>query len=116
MKTGLMWDYRGSYKSMSISSARDWLKALNRKKFAGFSDWRLPTLEEGASLIEKRKWYGDLHIFSVFSIIQKEIWTADVNDNNSNWIISFKKGRVRTPSLFRKKSFVRPVRRIKYRN
>ncbi|MCK5220904.1 MAG: DUF1566 domain-containing protein, partial [Candidatus Aminicenantes bacterium] len=112
-KTGLMWDYRGSFKSMSISSARKWIKELNKKKFAGFSNWRLPTIEEGASLLEKKKWYGDLHIFSVFSIVQKEIWTSDIKDSkNSNWIISFKKGRIRNVSLFRKRSFVRPVRKL----
>ncbi len=112
-KTGLMWDYRGSFKSMSISSARKWIKELNNKKFAGFSNWRLPTIEEGASLLEKKKWYGDLHIFSVFSIIQKEIWTSDIKDSkNSNWIISFKKGRIKNVSLFRKRSFVRAVRKI----
>lgn len=112
-KTGLMWDFRGSFKSMSISAAREWIRELNKKKFAGFTDWRLPTIEEGASLLEKKKWYGDLHIFSVFSIVQKEIWTSDIKDNkNSNWIISFKKGKIRNVSLFRKRSFVRSVRKL----
>ena len=112
-KTGLMWDYRGSFKSMSISSARNWIIELNKKRFAGFSDWRLPTIEEGGSLLEKKKWYGDLHIYSVFSVVQKEIWSSDINtDKNSNWIVSFKKGRIRNVSLFRKKSFVRPVRSL----
>ncbi len=112
-ETGLMWDFRGSFKSMSISSARKWIDELNKRKFAGFSDWRLPTIEEGASLLEKKKWYGDLHVFSVFSIVQKEIWTSDIKeDENSNWIISFKKGRIRNVSLFKKRSYVRSVRKI----
>jgi len=114
-KTGLMWDFRGSFKSMNISSARKWVIEMNKNKFAGFSDWRLPTIEEGASLLEKKRWYGGLHIYSVFSIVQKEIWTSDIKeDENSNWIISFKKGKVRNISLFRKRSFVRAVRKVNH--
>ncbi|MEN8155154.1 MAG: protein kinase [Acidobacteriota bacterium] len=112
-KTGLMWHHRGSFKAMSIKTAREWIKELNRKRFAGFNNWRLPTIEEGASLLEKKEWYGGLHIFSVFSVVQKEIWTSDINaDKNTNWIVSFRKGRIRNVSLFRKKFFVRPVRKF----
>ncbi len=112
-KTGLMWDHRGSYKSMNIKSARKWIKDLNRKRYAGYTNWRLPTIEEAASLLEKKEWYGDLHIFSVFSIVQKDIWTSDKNpDKKSNWIVDFKKGRVKTTSLFKKRSYVRAVRKI----
>ncbi len=112
-RTGLMWHYRGSFKAMSIGTAKKWVRELNRKRFAGFSDWRLPTTEEGASLLEKKKWYGNLHIFSVFSIVQKEIWSSDINaSKNCNWIINFKKGKIKSVSLFRNKAFVRPVRKF----
>ncbi len=113
--TGLMWHQRGSFKPLSFLSSLEWIKKLNKMGYAGKSDWRLPTVEEGASLLEKNKWYGDLHIFSVFSVIQKEIWTADTSkEKNSKFIVSFKKGRVRNTTFFKKKAYVRPVR--KYRN
>jgi len=113
IKTGLMWHQRGSFKSMGINKAKKWIKVLNRSRFGGFADWRLPTVDEGASLLEKKKWYGNLHIFSVFSVVQKEIWTSDrIGRKKSNWIVSFKKGRIRSVSLFKKRAFVRPVRKV----
>jgi serine/threonine protein kinase len=112
-RTGLMWHHRGSFDSLNMSDAVEWIRDLNKNGYAGFRDWRLPTLEEAYSLLEKTIWYGDLHIFSVFSAIQKEIWTSDLTSGGkSNWMISFTKGRARTVSLFRKKSYVRPVRKI----
>jgi len=113
--TFLMWDQKGSFSSMKFSKAKEWIRKLNRSRYAGFSNWRLPTLDEAYSILEKKKWYGDLHIYSVFSAIQNSIWTKDYNeDGTSHWIMDFKKGRAKTPSLFKKKSFVRVVRTIKY--
>ncbi len=112
--TGLMWHQRGSFKPLSLSNAKDWVKRLNRSRYAGFNNWRLPTLEEALSLLEKKKYYGNLQIFNVFSSIQKAIWTGDINtEEDSNWIVSFSKGRVRSTSLFANRSYVRPVRRSK---
>ncbi len=116
INTGLMWHQRGSFKSMGINKAKKWIKVLNRKRFGGFSDWRLPTVDEGASLLERKKWYGNLHIFSVFSVVQKEIWTSDrIGRKKNNWIISFSKGIIRSVSLFKRRAYVRPVRRIVHR-
>ena len=44
--TGLMWQRDGSSKQLSIGLARSYLKRLNKNKLAGYSDWRLPTIEE----------------------------------------------------------------------
>ncbi|MEN8153881.1 MAG: protein kinase [Acidobacteriota bacterium] len=112
--TGLMWHQRGSFKPMSLSKAKEWIKMLNRVGYGGFRNWKLPTLEEAMSLLERRKWYGNLHIYKVFSSVQKAIWTGDTDDENeSNWIVSFSKGKLRSTSLFMNRSYVRPVRRLK---
>lgn len=113
-RTFLMWDQRGSYSSMSFHNAKKWIMKLNKRRFAGHNNWRLPTLEEAYSIVEKKLWYGNLHIFNVFSTLQQNIWTGDLTiGGKENWIIDFKKGRAKTPSFFKKKSFVRVVRRIK---
>lgn len=53
--TGLMWHQSGSGKDMVWSEAKQWIKDLNNKGFAGYSDWRLPTVEEAISLLESNK-------------------------------------------------------------
>jgi len=50
---------------------------LNKDRFAGFSNWRLPTLKEAMSLTEPKKWNGDLYLDSKFDKTQRWIWTAD---------------------------------------
>lgn len=54
--TGLMWQAFGSAKPLvPWQAAKDFVQQLNQQQFAGFSDWRLPTVEELASLLEPEK-------------------------------------------------------------
>jgi hypothetical protein len=59
-KTGLMWQRSGSPNEKSFIGAKSYIEQLNENKFAGFSDWRLPTIEELASIIAKTKAKGEL--------------------------------------------------------
>lgn len=53
MKTGLMWQF--SYKmAENMRDVNAYVAQLNRQKFAGYSDWRIPTVAELASLIEEK--------------------------------------------------------------
>ncbi|ETR68853.1 MAG: hypothetical protein OMM_04312 [Candidatus Magnetoglobus multicellularis str. Araruama] len=54
-RTGLMWQKSGSDNYMSFDSAEKYVQKLNRRNFAGYSDWRLPTIEELASLMENKR-------------------------------------------------------------
>ncbi len=49
-KTGLMWQKGDSFnelnKGMNWYEAQEYVDRKNAQKFAGFNDWRLPTLEE----------------------------------------------------------------------
>jgi hypothetical protein len=96
--TGLMWQKSGSLNSLDNRGAKEYIKQLNRKRFAGHADWRMPTVEELASLIKKAKTKG-VHLYPVFDNKQISCWTVDPCESNNAlligaWIVSFKHGEV----------------------
>ena len=64
--TGLMWGKECSSKLYQYYGAEKYISGLNNKEFAGYSDWRIPTLEELCSLLERRKNEKGLHISTLF--------------------------------------------------
>ena len=88
--SGLMWQQSGSSKSMLYKDAKKWIDELNKKGYAGFSDWRLPTLEEAMSLMEPKQLNGDLYIDPKFEAKQRRIWTSDPYQGASRqWVVYF---------------------------
>ncbi len=79
--TGLMWHQSGTGHRMARDGANEWVEDLNSKGgYAGYHDWRLPTVDEAVSLLESSKKNGDLYIAPVFSSKQPYIWTGDKCD------------------------------------
>ncbi|MFQ5965920.1 MAG: DUF1566 domain-containing protein [Candidatus Scalinduaceae bacterium] len=115
--TGLMWHQSGSDKYMEWKKAKDWVSDLNNMGYAGYYDWRLPTVEEAASLLESSKKAGDLYIDTVFDIRQIYIWTGDKNDTarylDVAWAVLFNIGGVNWNDLAISHRYVRPVRLLK---
>ncbi|NQT81045.1 MAG: DUF1566 domain-containing protein [Candidatus Aminicenantes bacterium] len=116
--TGLMWHQSGSEKYMTLKKAEQWIAKLNRRGYSGYRDWRLPTLEEGASLLKRRKVKGDLYVDRLFSDRQSWIWTCDLVSRGGSvwsatvsrdraWIVSFLAGGVYRGV---RDGYVRPVR------
>ncbi len=90
--TRLIWQQNGSDKVLDIQAAIEYIRNLNTQAHEGFTDWRLPTLDEAMSLMEPQKSKDGLHINAIFDKKQQEIWTADIYDDERTWIASFKKG------------------------
>ena len=94
--TGLIWHQSGSDKDMDWPDAKQWVKDLNDKGYAGYSDWRLPTVEEAISLMEPNINASSLYIDPVFGAKQIGIWTGDENDSagfmDGAWSVRFTGG------------------------
>jgi uncharacterized caspase-like protein len=104
--TGLMWQKRGSANSLLWLQATRYVQKLNSERFAGYSDWRMPTIEELASLMKRTKNQG-LYLSSLFDNRQKKCWSADSLPRPAtfyeDWIISFLSGSI-TDARHRRKS------------
>lgn len=97
--TGLMWQQSGSPKELNSASVQKYIRKLNNQKFAGYNDWRLPTLEEAMSLMEPAKKNGDLYIDPVFDKTQRFIWTADKQPKGVAWYVNFPWGECFKPDV-----------------
>ena len=87
--TGLMWHPNGSEETLDYYSAQEWIDDLNLRNYAGYSDWRLPTAEEVASIIESERKNGKLYIDPAFSDVQDVIWTGDSYYPGRSWLVEF---------------------------
>jgi len=108
--TGLMWHQPGSDNKMEWEEAKKWVRELNVRGHFGYNDWRLPTLEEAASLLEPGETNG-LYIDPVFSNYHEWIWTGDEYRSEGAWGVHYGSGLVfwvNLDSAF----YVRPVRKI----
>jgi hypothetical protein len=94
--TGLMWQKIGSSTRLDNQRANIYIERSNQERFAGHSGWRMPTVEELASLLKKSKKSG-VHIDPVFGNKQTRCWTIDNCDSLyveliGAWIVDFKQG------------------------
>ena len=106
-----MWHQSGSNKYMKWNKAKEWVRSLNSRGYAGHHDWRLPTVEEAASLLESNK-RNDLYIDPIFSNKHKWIWTGDRYRSEAAWNVFFNSGDVLWDYIVNDSS-VRPVRSVK---
>ncbi len=97
-------------KRMRRKAAQKWVIELNKRGYTGYHDWRFPTVEEAASLLESSKKNGDMYIAPLFSNKQSGIWTGDKkSDSYDAWYVCFSIGRVYERNLCIN-DCVRPVR------
>lgn len=110
--TGLMWQKGGSSRPMPWQEAGAYVEAVNRGAFAGYSDWRLPNVEELASLMERSWQNSDLFIDPAFDKAQRSIWSEDTRDMDTAWKANFHMGFIiHFPKTA--ENFVRLVRSVR---
>ena len=105
----LMWQKKGSQYAISYTKSLDYIKELNNSKFSNYSDWRLPTVDELLSIVERNKQNNDLYIKPLFDSQQKMCWSSDLHLDNTGWAVSFEYGSVLPRGCF-DDNYVRAVR------
>ena len=93
LKSGVMWQ-RGGCDITNHRNVAAYIRSLNEQEFAGFADWRLPTLEEGLALLTPERCDKGLLISPAFSKEQPFIFLADQRKPGGYWFIDFKQGTV----------------------
>jgi len=110
--TDLMWQLGGS-EINSIRTILNWIEELNRKNFAGYKDWRMPTFEEALSLAVKTKNSKELYLHPCFSAAQPFIFTSDRRNPGGCWFVDYAQARVFWASGFNPGGFGRVCRKVK---
>lgn len=90
--TGLMWQ-RGGLDIMSHRSMRREIARINAEQFAGYSDWRLPTMAEALSLLAQEKKAHEQYLHQCFSGEQPFVFVDAVRKPGGQWFVDFKQGR-----------------------
>jgi len=88
---GVSWQLDGCDLT-SIMKVRTYIEELNRRRFAGHDDWRLPTLDEALSLMKPEKNDKGLHLHQAFSSEQPFIFVVDERRPGGYWFVDYKQG------------------------
>ena len=106
----IMWQQGGSPGAMEYESANKWIEKFKGKSYAGYSEWRLPTLEEAMSLMLHEKTTNGSYINPIFDKHQDWIWTSDLLTGEVQaWVVNFYLGGCYYVDFFENK-YVRAVR------
>ena len=93
--TDLMWLKAENEERLDWREAEAFASRMNDATLAGFSDWRIPTVEELMSLMASGK-KDDKYIDPVFKKALLSTWTIDTKEDTpaGAWFVDFMEGKV----------------------
>jgi serine/threonine protein kinase len=86
--TGLIWQQAGSDYPVTWREAHEYIQDLNKKCFAGRTNWRLPTVNELMSLLTDVPRAGDLCMEPIFDQNERWLWSSDRRSFTAAWYVS----------------------------
>ncbi len=89
-KTGLMWKQQHEPEKLNWNNA---MKHAKQSNFVGYSDWRLPTIDELKSLIDER-FKPTINTIAFPNTPDSYFWSSslDASASGNAWIVSFSGG------------------------
>lgn len=103
-KTGLMWTRDANIVGgvEPLYEAKDYIKRLNKQKYAGYTDWRLPSKEELVTLIDyakgkgyKKDFHQVLNKVGFRNVQEVSYWSSTYARNTAGaWVVSMFGGNV----------------------
>ncbi len=91
-RTGIMWQ-RAGLDITAVRSMQRKIEQLNKDGFAGFHDWRMPTMEEAMSIMDKDVNSKDIHLNLCFSKEQPFVFVDAQRKPGGYWYVDYKHGR-----------------------
>jgi TIR domain/Protein of unknown function (DUF1566) len=107
----LMWQQNATARPFDRNGAGQTLQELNARGFAGYSDWRLPTLEEAMSLMGSGT-AEDCRLHKLFDRSGPIMRTGDTIEGGKDWIVYFCDG-IAVPEVAGFNAHVRAVRSLR---
>jgi len=92
--TGLVWERGGSPYAVTHTAAHAHAERLNAEGFAGRRGWRLPTVDELATLLLPEPDLRQLCLAGVFDPAQRRLWSADAKSFMAAWYADVEHGFV----------------------
>jgi len=92
--TNLMWEKSNSGGVCTYEEAQEYIEHLNREEFAGYADWRLPTIAELMSLIEREEQSNGLYLDRLFGEKLLECWSSNKRSSEQGWSVNFSRGHI----------------------
>lgn len=123
--TDLMWkkgrEKDGSKDWLLYKEAQDYIKSLNSEKFAGYNDWRLPTVNELLSIMEETRSKENEFTDPILRAYSS-CWSSDMEHkgrehDSTAWVISFNLHEVKYAYIYegrgQQKHYICAVRSVK---
>jgi len=83
--TGLVWEKHGSRYPLTWERSHAHVERLNRNKYGGRIDWRLPTIDELTTVFTGRTEPGEFCLEPAFNPRKARLWSSDTKAFTAAW-------------------------------